>query len=160
MGPMLIRYALAQVERGHPAFPLRLLVEDVVSLAGPHAGAKPIIGTCGTRQCHEMRQGSTFLAWLRQHAWEPDGEGGTDWTAIGAVDDQYVSGVSALAMGACHRIKYLDSANVDHFDLLHAGSRATTADVKRRGCPGDSVLDDTWFWPVRASDKAVATGAW
>ena len=38
MGPLLIQYALAQVARHHPDFPPRLLVEDVVSLAGPYTG--------------------------------------------------------------------------------------------------------------------------
>ena len=136
MGPLLIQYALAQVARHHPDFPPRLLVEDVVSLAGPYTGARSIINTCPTRQCSQMRHGSTFLAWLRTYAANPQGEGGTDWTAISSVDDEYVSSGSGVAMGACHKLTYLTTSNVRHADLLHDASSSMTADVRRSDCPG------------------------
>jgi putative serine esterase DUF676 len=159
MGPLMIQYALAQTERGHPSFPPRLLVEDVVSLAGPFAGAKPIINTCHTRQCGQMRAGSATLDWLRRNAWEPDGQGGTDWTAVSAVDDNYVSAASGVAMGACHRVVYLDSSNVEHGDLLRDTSAAITADVRRADCPGTWVTDRSWYWPIRETDVAVTWGS-
>ena len=155
MGPLLIQYALAQVARHHPDFPPRLLVEDVVSLAGPFNGARSIIDTCHTRQCAEMRHGSTFLAWLRQNAWNPQGEGGTDWTAVSSVDDQYVSSGSGVAMGACHKVVYLTSSDVRHADLLLDTSGSMTADVRRSDCPGPWMTDYTWYWPVRETDLAL-----
>jgi hypothetical protein len=158
MGPLMIQYALAQVELHHPAFPPRLLVEDVVSLAGPFAGAKSIINTCHTTQCAEMRAGSDFLAWLRANAWEPDGQGGTDWTAVSSADDNYVSAGSGTAMGACHKVIYLSSSNVEHIDLLHDGAQAVTADVERKDCPGSWTMDRTYWWPVRATDMALTYG--
>ena len=157
MGPLLVQYALAQVARHHPDFPPRLLVEDVVSLAGPFTGARPIIETCSTRQCAEMRHGSTFLAWLRQYAGNPQGEGGTDWTVVSSVDDQYVSSGSGVAMGACHKVTYLTSSNVRHADLLHDTSGSMTAQVRRSDCPGSPVTGP-WYWPVRATDIALTYG--
>jgi hypothetical protein len=159
MAGVMIRYALAQVERGHASFPPRLLVEDVVTLGAPHDGVKPIIETCPTRQCRQMEPDSAFLNWLRRNAWEPDGAGGTDWTVIGAVDDNYVTAASGVAMGACHKVKYLGSSNVEHFDLLHDASGAQTADVEYRDCPGSWLTDRSWYWPVRATDLAVAFGS-
>lgn len=155
MGPLLIQYALAQVARHHPDFPPRLLVEDVVSLAGPYAGARPIIDTCHTRQCAQMRPGSSFLAWLRVYAPNPQGEGGTDWTAISSVDDQYVSAASGVATGFCHKLTYLGSSNVTHIDLLHIDAWSRTADVRRSDCPGGWVTDHSWYWPVRATELAL-----
>jgi hypothetical protein len=158
MAGVVIRYALAQVERGHASFPPRLLVEDVVTLGAPHDGVKPIIETCPTRQCRQMEPNSAFLTWLRFNAWEPDGLGGTDWTVIGAVDDNYVTAASGVAMGACHKVKYLGSSNVEHSDLLHDASDAQTADVERQDCPGGWLIDRSWDWPVRATDRALAFG--
>ena len=155
MGPLMIQYALAQVQRHHPDFPPRLLVEDVVSLAGPFAGARPIINTCHTTQCTQMRPGSWLLGWLHQYAWNPQGEGGTDWTAVSSVDDQYVSAGSGVAMGACHRVVYLGSSDVRHADLLRDTFGSMTADVKRSDCPATWVTDDTWYWPVRETDLAL-----
>jgi triacylglycerol esterase/lipase EstA (alpha/beta hydrolase family) len=155
MGPLFIQYALAQVERHHSQFPPRLLVEDVVSLAAPFAGARSIIDTCHTHQCAQMRPNSTFLGWLKTYAWEPDGAGGTDWTTVSSVDDNYVTGGSGVAMGACHKVVYLTSSNVEHLDLLHDTSSSVTADVKRWNCPGGWVTDTTWYWPVRETDLAL-----
>lgn len=154
MGPLLIQYALAQVGRHHPDFPPRLLVEDVVSLAGPYTGARPIIDSCRTRQCAQMRHGSTFLAWLRTYAANPQGEGGTDWTAFSSVDDEYVSSSSGVAIQACHRVTYLASADVTHADLLHISSGSMTAAVKRSDCPG-APATGRWYWPIRAVDIAL-----
>lgn len=155
MGPLLIQYALAQVARHHPDFPPRLLVEDVVSLAGPYTGARSIINTCPTRQCSQMRHGSSFLAWLRTYAANPQGEGGSDWTAISSVDDEYVSSGSGVAMGACHKLTYLTTANVRHADLLHDASGSMTSDVRRSDCPGRVWGTGDWFWPIRATDVAL-----
>ena len=159
MGPLLIQYALAQVERRHPQFPPRLLVADVVSLAAPFAGARSIIYTCHTLQCAQMRPGSAVLAWLKQYAWEPDGAGGTDWTAVSSVDDNYVSGSSGVAMGACHKVVYLASSNVEHLDLLHDTSGHVSADVRRADCPRSWVTDLWWFWPVRETYVALASAS-
>jgi hypothetical protein len=159
MGPLMIQYALAMTERHSPDFPPRLLVEDVVSLAGPFAGVKAIINTCHTRQCAEMRAGSDLLTWLHRYAWEPDGEGGTDWTAVSSADDNYVSAGSGVAMGACHRIIYLTTSNVEHADLLHDASGSITADVRRWDCTTATwVTDRTWYWPVRETEVAVTYG--
>jgi hypothetical protein len=160
MGGLIIRYALAQVQRGHDQFPPRLLVEDVVTMGTPHAGAKAWTSLCPFTQCDQMDAGSTFLEWLRDHASEPDGAGGTDWSAFSSADDNLVSMESGVAMGACHKVQYLDSSNIEHGDFMHvrsgARSKQTSANVRRRNCPHGWVTDNSSHWPVRRADLAAA----
>ena len=164
MGGLMIRYALAQVQRGHDAFPPRLLVEDVVTMGTPHAGAKDWTELCPYTQCDQMDGGSTLMKWLRRYASEPDGAGGTDWSVFSAADDNNVSMESGVAMGACHKVQYVDSSNIEHGDFMHVrsgkNSKETSADVRRRNCPNAWVSDNTSHWPVRRADLAAAYRAY
>jgi hypothetical protein len=162
MGGLVIRYALAQVARDHPRFPPRLAVEDVVTMGTPHGGARAAVWLCPYTQCDQMHAGSAFLEWLEEHAWEPDGVGGTDWSTFGSDDDNYVAADRAVFMGACHKTWYLSSSNIEHDDFLHVrsgdtGAKKTTADVRRRNCPHDWVTDETSHWPVRRAYLAATS---
>ncbi len=163
MGGLIIRYATGQVANGHPRFPPRLAVEDVVTMGTPHGGARWFAWACPHTQCDQMDAGSDFLKWLEEHAWEPDGFGGTDWSAFGSDDDDYVAADRAVFMGACHKVWYLSSSNIEHGDFLHVrsgdtGAKKTTADVKRRNRPNDWVTDMTSHWPVRRAYLAATSG--
>jgi pimeloyl-ACP methyl ester carboxylesterase len=87
MGGLIARAALTGVNKGDPAFPPYLYVEDVVTLSTPHRGA-PAGAFCKVapcpRQVKEMRKNSSFLRWLED---TPEGATGTDWTLIGFDDD-------------------------------------------------------------------------
>jgi Putative serine esterase (DUF676) len=160
MGGLMIRYALAQVRQDHPRFPRRLLVEDVVTMGTPHAGARGWTRFCPFTQCDQMDAGSGFMTWLGRNAREPDGARGTDWSVFSSADDNLVSPESGLAMGACHKVRYMASSNVEHGDFMHdrhgPTAKQTNADVRRRNCPRGWVTDRTSHWPVRRADLAAA----
>jgi pimeloyl-ACP methyl ester carboxylesterase len=159
MGGLIVRYALAQVERNHPRFPRYLLVEDAVTLGTPHAGSGWAV-FCGWKQCDEMTPGSGFMDWLRTKAGHPDGRGRTDWSTIGSHSDYIVSAASANSMNSDHRLKYLQSNEpaVGHMDYLRLGSKRITADVERWNRPGPWRTDYTSHWPIRRADLAVTFG--
>ena len=129
MGGLITRYAVAQVARGHADFPPYLYVEDSVTLGTPHSGTG-WASLCWTTQCEQMRPGSSLINWLASYAPNPQGSGGTDWTAIGSYDDEIVSEGSAIAMSAAHKIQYLGSADVAHSDYYQDTTDARTADVR------------------------------
>jgi hypothetical protein len=159
MGGLITRYALAQTARRHADFPPYLYVEDSVTLGTPHAGTG-WANWCWTTQCSQMRPGSSFVNWLAANAPNPQGSGGTDWTAVGAYDDEIVSESSAVSMSAAHKIQYLDSANVYHSDYYGLNTDSRTADViySDNGSGWFTWLDAPW--PVRWTDFALLLGSW
>lgn len=159
MGGLITRYALAQTARRHADFPPYLYVEDSVTLGTPHSGTG-WANWCWTTQCSQMRPGSSFVNWLATNAPNPQGSGGTDWTNIGAYDDEIVSESSAVAMSAAHKVQYLDSANVYHSDYYALTTDSRTADViyNDNGGPWYAWYDAPW--PVRWSDYALYLGTW
>ena len=159
MGGLIARYALSQVARGHVDFPPYLYVEDAVTLGTPHSGTG-WASFCWTTQCEQMRPGSSFVNWLATNAPNPQGSGGTDWTAIGSYNDEIVSESSAVAMSASHKILYLPSADVVHSDYYIDTTDARTADVNYNDYGG------TWYawydapYAVRWSDYSLLYGSW
>jgi triacylglycerol esterase/lipase EstA (alpha/beta hydrolase family) len=105
MGGLIIRAALTGVARREAGFPATLYVEDVVTFATPHLGTS-WAQTCPTQQCMDMRPGSGFLQWLLQG---PQSTQGTDWTLVGADNDDIVTEGSATGM----------SSNVGHKHIYH-----------------------------------------
>ena len=171
MGGLVIRYAVSQVERAHPDFPPKLLVEDAVTIATPHGGARAGVWLCPYTQCDQMHAGNEFLVWLQNYAWEPDGYGGTDWSTMGSDDDNYVAAdratgtasdrSSALYFGSCHKVWYRDSTELEHSDFLHELS--TSADfavyrVSATSCGTSWVSDSTYYRPVKQTDQALVYG--
>lgn len=159
MGGLITRYAIAQVARQHADFPPYLYVEDSVTLGTPHAGTG-WANYCWTTQCEQMRPGSSFVNWLSSNAPNPQGSGGTDWTAIGSYNDEVVSESSAIAMSAAHKIQYLGSSDVAHGDYYQDTTDARTADVRYNDYGGSFY---SWYdapWGVRWSDYALHLGSW
>jgi hypothetical protein len=111
MGGLVIRAALAGTQSGEAGFPPYLHVEDVTTLATPHAGIGVAFGCnlVGTQQCKDMAPGSDFFNWLSASGGSnPQGASGTDWTLIGFDDDLLVKAGSAVAanMSVRHKIVY------------------------------------------------------
>jgi len=169
MGGLIIRYAVAQVQRDAKRFPRRLKVSDAITLGTPHGGARWAVVNCGLEECDQMRAGSDFLVWLQNNAWEPDGTGGTDWTAMGSDDDNWVAADRAvgtsrdrqmdLYFGACHKVWYRSSANIEHSDYMNdMGSRAD--DDVYRSSPdhcGTPLKGDLTYWhPVKRAYQAIS----
>jgi triacylglycerol esterase/lipase EstA (alpha/beta hydrolase family) len=160
MGGLAVRYALAQTQRGHPDFPPRLLVEDIVTLGTPHAGTTWARSCSSATQCAEMVPGSSLLAWLADNAQNPQGADGSDWTTVGSYYDAIVSANSAVAMAAAHQTQSLPGMQIEHSDYYTDTSGAQNADVRYRNAPSSWRY---WFSAphvVRWADKALVEPSW
>ncbi|HEX8067775.1 MAG TPA: hypothetical protein VF520_14750 [Thermoleophilaceae bacterium] len=172
MGGLIIRYAIAQVERHHPDFPPSIRVEDVVTLGTPHGGAR-FAALCAVNcntQVQQMKAGSGLLGWLEENAWEPDGYGGTDWTTVGSGEDNQVAADRAVGsdsdrdpihkyIGSGHKAWYTDANGIEHDDYLHDIQDTRDADVHLYSTGGPGwVFSTSGAWPVRRADLAVTFG--
>ena len=167
MGGLILRYAMAQVERDHPSFPPYLRIEDVVTLGTPHGGARFTSFVCWTTQCDQMRAGSGFLNWLQSYAWEPDTAVNTDWSTYGSDSDQWVAADRAAGtdsdrspahkyIGSCHKTWYKDISGIRHDDFKTLTSSADSANGYRFDCNGAGWTRDTLMqWPVRRTARAL-----
>ncbi|GIE47410.1 hypothetical protein Ani05nite_09440 [Amorphoplanes nipponensis] len=118
MGGLVIRSALTQVQKRAKGWPPYLYVEDVTTISTPHTGTN-WARRCTPVQCRDMRPRSGFLKGLYQ---SPQSRQGTDWTLIGASDDDVVTTGSALGMKAGHKVIYAGKQGLEH-GTLH--NRAT-----------------------------------
>ena len=170
MGGLIIRYAVAQVQKNHDAFPPNLRVEDVVTMGTPHGGARFAAWCLGCNtQVQQMEMGSDFLVWLENNAWEPDGYGGTQWSTMGSDDDNMVAADRAAAtardrdpnhmyMGSCHKAWYEEDSNIEHGDFRNTFGNAT-ADVRVFHCgDGWTHYNGGGQWPVKRADMAITYG--
>lgn len=160
MGGVILRYALAQVQRRHADFPASLLVEDVATLGTPHTGSGWASGCFWADQCGQLVPGSSFMSWLSANAQNPQVTGGTDWTTMGSYNDDFVSAGSAVGMDSTHRVNYYSNMNVEHGDYLVDTSDVRTADVEYWDRPGPWY---SWYsapYSVRWTDFALYYGTW
>jgi pimeloyl-ACP methyl ester carboxylesterase len=151
MGGLMIRYALAK--QGFDEFP-KILVEDVVTLGSPHNGASFAM-LAGTTQGAEMEPSSTLIAWLKANAGNPQGKGGTDWTAIGSHGDMIVQEDSATSMPVPHRWRYTTSPDW----IFHRDYMESSADSTRRAqypcVTGPGWCEKSTFYPVQMIEAAT-----
>ncbi|MEU0099335.1 alpha/beta hydrolase [Streptomyces sp. NPDC006267] len=129
MGGLVVRAALHYTHKRAAGFPKKLYIEDVVTLGTPHAGiTKSRAALCGkSRQCKDMRPGSSFLKGLpsKMPSTTRNGNMSTDWTTISSYDDGTVSESSGIAGTADHEVQY--NAGINHGELM------TTASGKHNG---------------------------
>jgi triacylglycerol esterase/lipase EstA (alpha/beta hydrolase family) len=114
MGGLVTRAALTGVARKESGWPPYLYIEDVVTLSTPHKGTG-LGSACSPvfTQCAEMTRGSWLLnTWLYN---APQSAQGTDWTLVGAEDDDVVDNESAVGMsGAGHTVIYRAGQGIEH----------------------------------------------
>ncbi len=168
MGGLIVRYALAQTAASQIEFPPVLCVEDVVTLGAPFAGAEPV-AMCGVfedfGECLEMTPGSPFLRWLDENAQAAQVAPGTDWSLAGSSDDSVVSGDSAIAMEAPHKVKYLRASDVHHSvagfgtSYLAGTAEASTAAVVWRDDDANWTFSERAPWPARWADHSLVHGS-
>ena len=121
-GGVVLRYALAMSAQKAPGWPA-LAVEDAVTLGAPHSGVADFTGKCGQRQiCVELDTstpaGKAMTEKLAKPEFQnPQGAGGTDWTAIAAIKDEVVPQASALGIDASHEATFLDD-KLTHASML------------------------------------------
>jgi pimeloyl-ACP methyl ester carboxylesterase len=108
MGGLIMRWALYQVQAGNPLFPPQLLVQDAVTISTPHGGILDSTGNVtwcfGGIQCTQMKPGSAFLVELKAHGENPQGTGGTDWSALGSTKCDAMTAEQATDAGDVHKI--------------------------------------------------------
>ena len=156
MGGLMIRYALSK--QGVDSFP-RLKVEDVVTLGSPHAGAS-FAALTGTTQGAEMEPSSTLIAWLNKWGMNPQGQGGTDWSAIGSHGDLIVHEDTATAMSVPHRWRYTTSPK----SIRHRDYMKSSADGSKRRAQYPCVSAPGWcetstYYPVQMIRAATQYGS-
>lgn len=170
MSGLPVRYAVAQTELHDPDFPPFLMVEDAVLYGSPHGGPRSDqTFDCPYLQCRQQAKGSELLLWLEANAWEPDGVGGTDWTAFGANSDSLVSGGSATGtnstrsadryFGACHKVIY--DLGVGHGDYAFDTSSAKNLPAMREvsmGCGGQLIHKGAYYHPVVEGSRGLRYG--
>lgn len=89
MGGLILREALRRVQAGDPAFPPRLVVRIVLTIATPHNGWSR--DCSANTQCEQMTVGSTFLSDLQQNP-APQGRYGTAWWAMATSGELVTTG--------------------------------------------------------------------
>jgi hypothetical protein len=115
MGGLVARAALRGTQTRTAGFPRALYVEDVITLSTPHTGTNWANGCALTHyQCRDMKPRSAFLRWLGPDA--PVSTISTDWTLIGAGDDDTVTSGSATGLrnSVGHRIVYCGGQGLEH----------------------------------------------
>jgi hypothetical protein len=125
MGGLVVRAAITGVRRygasSDHKWPKYLYVEDVATLSTPFTGtswATSCTVVYGWEQCSDMRPGSGFLKWSGQN---PQSKQGTDWTLIGASDDDMITSGAATGMDTKHKVIYASGQGLEHSALPHKG---------------------------------------
>ncbi|WP_067487056.1 esterase/lipase family protein [Actinomadura hibisca] len=124
MGGLVVRAAVEGVRRygKNKDWPDRLLIRDVVTYSTPHTGTSwgtSCVALRGWKQCSDVRPNSGFLKWAGQ---DPQGAGGTDWTLVGASDDDTITSGSATGMRARHKVIYAAGQGLEHSVIKNKGT--------------------------------------
>lgn len=155
MGGLIIRAAINGVRTGQPEsnrWPPYLYIEDVVTLSTPHTGTG-WANLCTPVQCQQLRSGSAFLNGL---AANPQSQQGTDWTLIGAGDDDTIEVGSALGMNAGHQINYLCChGGLEHSQLPHTVNGTFPIEYWNHHDPGVWYAQGNGAAPIRAASNAL-----
>ncbi|MEV6963762.1 hypothetical protein AB0M47_01520 [Hamadaea sp. NPDC051192] len=147
MGGLVIRSALLNVQRGTPGWPPYLYVEDVVTLASPHDGARDA-GFCALLylQCRQMYPGSGFFGELEVLGTGSGGRPvlpvsamGTDWTVTSSFEDDITLESSGVNVDADHRLQYNAAEctggepGLEHSDFIHKRTGLYCVRIHDRG---------------------------
>lgn len=152
MGGLIVRFALAKERVGiWPA----LRIEDVVTLGSPHGGVR-FSGFIGTVQGRQMEPDSFFITWLTDHAQNPQGVDGTEWSIFGSDGDLVVGRGSATKMGVPERVRFgLLPSPIGHGDYMHVGGYRTSSVWN-----GSAYASTYTYGPMPMTRAALQYGGW
>jgi pimeloyl-ACP methyl ester carboxylesterase len=152
MGGLIIRFALAKESIGEWP-PLDL--EDVITLGSPHGGVN-FASWNGTQQGQQMEPESFFIGWLADHASNPQGTHGTEWTVMGSAGDLVVTRGTATRMEVPGRVRFgLLPSPIGHGGYMHvAGNR--TSNVWN----GSGYVSDYTYGPMPMTRSALQYAGW
>ena len=112
MGGNVARGAVQGAQKGEAGFSAPIKVEDVALLGAPMNGAAWYSSFCLWGMCSSLKPGADDVKWL-QSVGNPQGVGGTEWTAFGSEADAVTPVDSALKIDvpANRKVRY---TNVPH----------------------------------------------
>jgi pimeloyl-ACP methyl ester carboxylesterase len=119
MGGDIVRGAVQGAQANEPGFSAPLEVEDGVSFGAPFAGAAWYSNLCFWGQCSQLKPGARDIQWLATNG-NPQGAGGTEWTAFASTTDDVVPASSALSITIPDDRK-ITYGNVEHGDYMGNG---------------------------------------
>ncbi|MGK5549972.1 esterase/lipase family protein [Actinomadura kijaniata] len=127
MGGLVVRAALEGTRRygANKDWPDRLIVRYAVTYSTPHTGTSwgtSCLAVRGWEQCSDVRPNSGFLRWAGQN---PQGSGGTEWTLVGASDDDMITTGSATGMRARRKVRYAAGQGLEHSTIKNKGTGGT-----------------------------------
>jgi pimeloyl-ACP methyl ester carboxylesterase len=152
MGGLIVRFALAKQSIGDwPTLDL----EDVVTLGSPHGGVNFASWT-GTLQGRQMEPDSFLIGWLADHASNPQGTQGTEWTVMGSAGDYVVTRGTATKMEAPERVRFgwLPSP-IGHGEYMHVGGKRTSS-----VWTGTQYVSDYTYGPMPMTRAALQYAGW
>jgi HEAT repeat protein/pimeloyl-ACP methyl ester carboxylesterase len=125
MGGLILRRALAGVQRREDGYATGVWVEDAVTMSTPHGGAAQFwcdhVTADPSRQCAQMEQGSSFMNYLHHYGRNPQSDIGTDWSEIYSHADpvsfQPPNG-NIEDIDAGHKYAYDKVDGIGHSDLI------------------------------------------
>jgi hypothetical protein len=120
MGGIVLRAAIDGAQSGAAGYSPPISIGRAATLGAPFNGAAWYAGACtivGWTQCAAMASGSSQLNWLNQNG-DPQGSGGTYWSAFGSSDDDVVPSSSATHISIPAAQKFVMD-NVSHTGLFH-----------------------------------------
>jgi triacylglycerol esterase/lipase EstA (alpha/beta hydrolase family) len=152
MGGLMVRFSLAK--EGVGSWPA-LTIEDVVTLGTPHGGVR-FSALIGTVQGGQMQPGSFLMNWLAEHAQNPEGVGGTEWSVFGSGGDLLVGQDTATQMGASRRVRFgLLPFPIGHGGYMHVGGyRASSV------WTGSGYAWRYTYGPMPMTRAALQYGGW
>jgi hypothetical protein len=86
MGGNIVRGAIQGAQGGEAGFSAPIMVQDVVTFGAPMNGAAWYSSFCLWGMCSSLKPGSDDVKWLNRNG-NPQGVGGTEFTAYGSSDD-------------------------------------------------------------------------
>jgi hypothetical protein len=172
MGGLVTRAAIAgwRNKISSRSWPPYLYIEDVVTLATPHAGAYewgPCIGPLANMQCRQMAPGDGFIrGWIQAYG-NPQSSVSTDWTLVASGADGVVTSSSALDTFATvrmgHKVLFHSNSGIGHSDI----TKRTSGSLERwycdhyNPCQMNPGLGEwaTWNHDLGVGPVPVAAGA-
>jgi hypothetical protein len=167
MGGLVVRYALAQVQRRHPDFPYPLRIRNVVTLGTPHRGTTVAwANLIGSREAGQMQPNSSFIGWLSANARNPQpDQSGADWTNVATWWDNLVQPYdSAFGMRAEHKVVYY-APQYSHSELRRPPDVEIFSDLRDAGVYWRDRPSGWYAWRtaprvLRWLDWALASSRW
>jgi triacylglycerol esterase/lipase EstA (alpha/beta hydrolase family) len=152
MGGLILRFSLAKERVG--SWP-ELRIEDVVTVGTPHGGVN-FSKWIGTLQGQQMEPDSFLINWLAEHAQNPQGVDGTEWSVFGSKADLVVGAGTATKMAAPERVRF----GVLPFPIGHSGYMHVDGNRDSSVWNGSTYVTRNTYGPMSMTRVALQYRGW